>query len=681
MRNKLKLWGAGFTALLMVAGCATVPTPMAKKEAELGNWGVATADFDMAVDPGDDFFNYVNGGWLSRTEIPADLTRYGSFTVLNERSAERVSKIIQDLMTASSKPGSSEQKVGYLYASFMNTGAIEAKGYGVLHADLLQINSAKNHDDIAMLMADTGLNANAFFGGWVDVNPNQPDAYIFFLTQSGLGLPDRSYYLDERFAEHRTGYVDYMTKAFDLLGYDNAKKRAESVFTFEKQLAKSHWTRAERRDHDKTNNPATKAELVELAPHFPWEEALKKAGLGEQNDFIVREDTAFGPMAETFKATPVSTLQNYLTIHLLSNNAAYLPSEFDDLHFEFFGKVLSGREEQRERWKRGVGLVNRHLGEAVGQVYVKRHFPPEAKSQMLDLVGNIKKAFLKRLDENNWMSEPTKVEALAKMEKFTVKIGYPDEWKDYSSLEISADDLMGNVRAVNQWEWDDMLSKLGGPIDRNEWFMNPQTVNAYYSPSRNEIVFPAAILQPPFFDPNADPAVNYGGIGGVIGHEIGHGFDDQGRKSDGTGKKRDWWQPSDAAAFKKQTDRLGKQYDAYEPVKGHFVNGSLTMGENIGDLGGLELALEAYKMSLGGTEAPMLDVYTGMQRVFLGWAQVWRLKTREQAMIRRLATDPHSPAQYRVNGVVRNMDDWYTAFDVEPEDALYLPPEERVSIW
>lgn len=691
---------AATAALALLSGCsqsAQKPADAAKQQAAapaqskpdqpiqhaaIGNWGVDLSEMDTSVRPGDNFFRYVNGKWLDTFQIPEDKTNYGSFTVLYDQSVKQVRGIIQDAAKANAEAGTPEQKIGDLYASFMNTEAIDAKGLDPLKPALDKIAAAKSHDDIAKIMATVKLPIDTPFGAYVDVDSKQPDAYAFYMYQSGLGLPNRDYYLEdnERFQKIRAAYKKYIAEVFTLAGVMDAGQKADAVYDLEMKMAQAHWDKKKSRNRDLTYNKMTMAQLQDYAPGFPWALANETAGVNVQ-DVIVRQNTAFPKLAKIFADTPVSTWADYLEFHLIDNMAGYLPKSFDDAHFEFYGKTLNGQPQQRDRWKRGVSLVNRDLGEAVGQVYVARYFPPSSKEKMEKLVNNLRAALKERIETNTWMSADTKTQAEEKLSKFTAKIGYPDKWKDYSALQISRDDLVGNVMAANTWQWDDMISKLGKPIDKTEWFMTPQTVNAYYSPNRNEIVFPAAILQPPFFDPNADPAVNYGGIGAVIGHEMGHGFDDQGAKSDGDGRLRNWWTDQDKKNFEDRTKELAAQYDQFEPVQGHHVNGGFTSGENIGDLSGVTFALEAYHMSLNGKPAPVLDGFTGDQRLFLSWAQVWRRKYREEALINRLATDPHSPSQYRTNGIVRNVDAWYKAFDVTSDEEMYLPEDKRVHIW
>jgi predicted metalloendopeptidase len=651
------------------------------KGAELGDWGIKLTDMNMEIDAGDDFFRHVNGKWLDTFEIPAEFSNYGSFTVLFERSEERVKNIIETAASTDAAAGSAEQKIGDYYSSFLDVDAINAKGLDVAKADLDYIAGLETHEDVAVAFSKPDLGARSPLGAFVNVDSKQPDRYITYMGQSGLGMPNRNYYLEDNFADKREAYQAFLGEMMTLAGMENAEERAAAVYALEEEIAKVHWAPAKRRNRDLTYNLYTIDELTQYAPEFPWAMMMDASGLGNESEFVLRENDAVQASAKIFRDTPVDVWKDYLTVHFLSGNAAVLPSEFDEASFAFYGKALRGVPEQRARWKRGVGAVNGTLGEAVGQVYVDKYFPASSKEKMEELVDNLKKAFARRLDELDWMSEETKVEARAKLASFNTKIGYPDVWKDYSSLNIKAGDAFGNSKRANVWAWNDNISKLGKPIDRNEWFMNPQTVNAYYNPTMNEIVFPAAILQAPFFDPEADDAVNYGGIGAVIGHEIGHGFDDQGRKSDGTGLLRDWWTEGDAERFQERAEKLGAQYATYSPVEGMFVNPNLTMGENIGDLGGLTMAYDAYKLSLGGEEAPVKDGYTGDQRFFMAWAQVWKRKYREDELRNRLATDSHSPSEYRTNGVVRNMDAWYDAFGVSEDDELYLAPEDRVKIW
>ena len=648
---------------------------------ELGNWGVEIENIDNAIQPGDDFYTWANGKWLDTFEIPEEFSNYGSFTVLFERSEKRVRDIIESAASGTHRAGSVEQKIGAFYSSFIDIDAINAAGLSPLAADLNYIDGLATHADLARAMGRPDLAFSSPIGAWVDIDSKQTDRYIVYVTQSGLGLPNRDYYIDEKFADKRISYRRYIETILTLAETEDAAAKADAIFEVETKLAEAHWEPAKRRNRDLTYNLKTRDELIAFASGFEWNSMFEAAGLGGQGEFVVREDDAIANMATVFAQTPVETWRAYLRFHHLSDNASILPTAFDDANFAFYGTELRGTPKKRERWKRGVAAVNGALGEAVGKVYIDRHFPDDAKTKMDELVANLSLALDQRLDTLQWMSEGTKVAAHEKLGKFRPKIGYPSQWEDYANFEVQTATPYVNRKNSNAFSWRDQIEKLGGPIDRSEWFMTPQTVNAYYSPNRNEIVFPAAILQPPFFDPYADAAVNYGGIGAVIGHEIGHGFDDQGRKSDGDGVLRDWWTQEDTDAFTQLASALGAQYASYEPIEGFPLNPQLTMGENIGDVGGLAMAYHAYKLSLNGEEAPVIDGYTGDQRFFLSWAQVWKRQTREEALKTQIASGPHSPAQFRVNGVVRNMDAWYDAFNITEGDALYLPPEERVQIW
>lgn len=711
---KKLLLAASSLALLAAAGCtpsdkgdtARQETKVVMGKAEIGEFGLDLTSQDPAVKPGDDFNRFANGKWLDTFEIPSDKSSYSVFTRLADGAEINVHNIIEETAEKSPPVDTLEGKVAAFYTAFMDTDSIEAKGLTPVEPYLAKVDAIETREDLAKIFAETGFRSP--FAGWVDVDSKQTDQYIFYVTQSGLGLPDRSYYLEDtpKNLEIREAYKAYLEKMLTAAGYENPAEAAANVLSLETEIATAHWDRALGRNRNLTYNKVSRAELEELAGNFPIAASIEAMGLGDQEYFVVRqleptpeeveenglneEQLAkLGPgVVDLFKIAndyDLDSWKAYLKAHFISGQASVLPKEIDDASFEFYGKTLRGTPEQRVRWKRAVDATEGALGEAVGKVYVDRHFKPEAKAAMEDLVGNLRKAMSQNLNDLEWMGDDTKVEARDKLAKFTPKIGYPENFETYDSLEVSADDAFGNALAADEWGWQDMISQLGQPIDRDEWFMFPQTVNAYYSPNRNEIVFPAAILQPPFFDLNADPAVNYGAIGAVIGHEIGHGFDDQGSKSDGDGQLRNWWTDEDKAAFKERTETLVKQYNAFCPIDKEddkmCVNGALTLGENIGDLGGLSMAYTAYKLSLDGKEAPVLDGLTGDQRFFLSWAQVWQGLYREKALRQRLMTDPHSPAAYRINGIVRNMDVWYDAFGVTEEDALYLPPEERVSIW
>ena len=648
-----------------------------------GTWGFDLAGRDASVHPGDDFFRFANGAFMDALEIPADRTRYGAFDMLRELSDNRMRALVEEFAAAEGlDPASDDAKVAALYRSFMDQARVDQLDAQPIQPLFEQLRAADDRADIAAFMGRaTGGFGRTLFGTFVNDDARNPEVYEAYLSQSGLGLPNRDYYLEERFAPKLAAYRAYVEQMLTMAGWDDPAASADAIVAFETRLAQAHWTQTESRNRDRTYNPMSVAELEAAAPGFEWRAFLGAAGYGDHDRFIVSQNTAFGPMAAAFAETPIETLRAWQAFHVTDQAAPYLSQRFSDANYAFRLRELGGQPEQRTRERRGVSFAEGVMGEPLGRAYVARWFPPESRAQMEELVENLRRAMAARIQTLEWMSPATRQEALEKLELFNVKIGYPDEWRDYSGLEVRADDLFGNVARSRAFEWAYRLNRLGGPVDEDEWGMTPQTVNAYYSSTKNEIVFPAAILQPPFFDPDADPAVNYGGIGGVIGHEIGHGFDDQGRKSDGTGMLREWWTTEDEAAFEAQTAILGAQYDQYEPLPGFNVQGGLTMGENIGDLAGVTLALEAYRLSLDGAEAPVLDGTTGDQRVFYGWAQVWRGKYREAAMQQMVATDPHSPPQFRVIGPVRNIDAWYEAFGVTPEHRYYLAPEDRVRLW
>ncbi len=692
----MKRFLMGGAALAILAACtpeATTPetdtietvAPEAVTTPVIGTWGFDVASMKDSVNPGDDFYQYAGGLWLDTFEIPADLTGYGGFTLLALEAEEDIRAIVEELAaTDGIEAGSLEQKVGDFYAAWMDTEALDQRGAAPLEPHLAAIDAIETTEDL--MTAFASLENTAPFGVGIIPSPMDPTQYVAFVAQGGLGLPDRDYYLkeDETFVGYRDGYKAYMAEVMTLAGIEEAEARAEAVLALETRIAEAHWTSAESRDLTKLINPMTLEQMSELAPEINWATIMSEIGLGEMPMFIVGQTTALDTAGEIIADTPIDVWKDYLSVHFIRTHAQYLSEDFDNANFEFFRKTLSGAEEQRERWKRGVGLINGSLGEAVGQIYVERHFPESSKTQMEALVANLTAAFGERLDANAWMDEETREKAKLKLSTFEAKIGYTEEWTDYSSLTIKPGALLDNAIAVNTFQWNDQISKLGKPVDRVAWPYPPQTINASYNPLLNQITFPAGILQAPFFDPNADAAVNYGAIGAVIGHEIGHGFDDQGRLFDEAGKFQSWWSEGSNDAFKAKAAVLGAQYDQYSPVEGLNVNGELTMGENIGDLGGLQMAYAAYHRHLDQTsdgEAPVIDGLTGDQRFFLSWAQVWRSKTRDDAMRQRILSDPHSPPQYRVNGVVRNLDAWYEAFDIGPEDALYLAPEDRVRIW
>ncbi len=659
---------------------AAAPDPAAKGE-RMGPWGYDMTGRDLSTKPGDDFYKWSNGTWDARTTIPSDRTRYGNFDGLQALSEERVREILTPESLAKS-PDRDAAKIGAAWNSFMDEARIEKLDVKPLEPTLAAIRGTKTHDDMTRLMGQAqGGPYRSMFGLYIGDDSKKPDSYAVYLGTGGLGLPDRDYYLDAKFASKKAAYETYIRTLLEMVNWPDAAKAAKEVLALETRVAEVSWTRTERRNRDRTYNAMSVSELQAYAPALPWDALLTQAGLKDVQRLVLTTNTAVPKVAAIFQATPLPTLQAWQAFSVIDSKANLLSKRFVEARFQFRSATLAGQPEEKPRWKRSVDFVNGVIGESVGRIYVQRHFPAESKALMLDLVSNIRQAMKLRIEKLDWMSPETKVQAQEKLSKFGVKIGYTDAWRDYTALTIKADDLVGNRERATAYEWQREVNRLNQPVDKTEWGMTPQTVNAYYSPVKNEIVFPAAILMPPFFDPKADPAINFGGIGGVIGHEISHGFDDQGRKSDGDGVLRDWWTAADASKFQVQADRLGAQYDNYEPVPGAKINGKLTMGENIGDLGGLSMALEAYHLSLHGKPAPVIDGTTGTQRVFLGWGQVWRNKIRDEALRQRLVSDPHSPAYYRVNGIVRNLDAWYEAFDVKPGDQLYLAPAERVRIW
>lgn len=631
----------------------------------------------------DDLFVHVNGKWLDEYAIPADRAVDGAFRTLYDRAEEDVRTIIQEAAASNPPVGTDAQKIGDLYSSFLDADAVEEAGLAPIASELASVADAEDLVTLAEVLGSlqrTGV--GGAIGHYVDTDAKNSTRYLMHFTQSGIGLPDESYYREDNYAQIREAYVAHIATMFELAGvsYD-----AQRVFELEKKLAAGHWDVVARRDAEKSYNLIDFDTLVQNEPGFNWTAWI--SGLGSNTEqfaeIVVRQPPFLSTFTGLWVSADIEDWKAWLTWRIVHSRAPYLTAALVDENFAFYGKTLSGTEENRERWKRGVSLVQDLLGEAVGKLYVERHFPADAKARMQVLVANLQEAYRRNITDLEWMSPETRQRALEKLDKFTPKIGYPDRWRDYSAVEIDASDLLGNYRRGYVAEYQRDLDKLGGPVDRDEWFMTPQTVNAYYNPGMNEIVFPAAILQPPFFDADADDAANYGGIGAVIGHEIGHGFDDQGAKYDGDGNLIDWWTDSDRTEFGKRTTALIEQYDQFEPkaLPGHKVNGQFTIGENIGDLGGLSIAVTAYEIALEGKDAPVLDGLTGLQRVFFGWSQVWRTKARDEEAIRRLAVDPHSPPEFRCNGVVRNLDSFHEAFDVKPGDALYLDPDERVRIW
>ncbi|MEJ2274879.1 MAG: M13-type metalloendopeptidase [Woeseiaceae bacterium] len=646
--------------------------------------GIDLSAMNTSVRPGDDFFAYVNGTWVEQTEMPADKARYGVFDKLRDESQEAVKEIIEESANGDFPKGTDEQKVGDLYKSFLDWETRNARGIEPLQPELDRIAAISGYDDLAVYFAGAvkrGLEAP--FAAQQLPDFLDPNYYAILIAHSGLGLPDREYYFkdDEKSEAIRQAYVEHIAKMFDLAGFEGGSEAADTIMAFETRLAAENMKKEQLRDYAGNYKKYSLDELPNLMPNFNWDGWLAELGIEDLDEIVVFTSDYMKALDGIITDTDLDTWKTYLTWSALNQSASRLTRALDQQNFAFYEQTLQGVEEQRADWRRATRTVDSILGEVVGRVYVKRHFPPEAKERMLELVGNLVKAYEKSIKELDWMTEETKAQALDKLSKFTPMIGYPDEWRDYSALEIEADDLYGNIERAAQVEFKRALDRQGGPVDRKEWGMNPQTVNAYYNPPMNQIVFPAAILQPPFFNMEADDAVNYGAIGAVIGHEIGHGFDDKGSTFDGDGVLRNWWTDTDRTEFEKRTGALIAQYDAFKPFEDLSVNGEFTQGENIGDLGGITIGLLAYKMSLDGEEPPVIDGFTGVQRVFLGFGQVWRGIIRDEELRRRIATDPHSPAVYRTNGPVRNVPEWYEAFNVQESDALYLPPEQRVKIW
>jgi putative endopeptidase len=648
-----------------------------------GTWGFDLNGRDTSVRPGDSFMRHANGAALDRLQIPSDRTSYGSFALLRELSDNRVKVMIDALVARTDLvPGSDEQKIADAYRSYMDEARLEALDAQPLQPYLAAIRAADTHEAMAVYMGQTqGRVGSSLFGTGISTDQKAPNRYVVSTGQAGLGLPNRDYYLDARWAEKKALYQVYVARMLEMIGWDNPVENAAAILAFETRIAEAHWTPIQNRNRDETYNEYTIAQLAAEAPGFAWQDYYTAVGVGDVPRLIVRQDTAMPRMAAVYAETPMDVIQAWQAFHSVDDAAPRLSRRFSDAQWEFRSRDLQGQPMQRSRDKRGISFAEGMLGEAIGRQYVAEYFPPEYRAQMEELVANLRIALGNRIPNYTWMSEATKAAALEKLAKFTVKIGYPDRWRDYSALEVRGDDLFGNTERAGLFQWQYQLNRLNDPVDKDEWGMTPQTVNAYYNSTNNEIVFPAAILQPPFFDPDGDPAVNYGAIGGVIGHEIGHGFDDQGSKSDGDGVLRNWWTPEDKANFESLTARLGAQYNTYEPLPGFFLQGGLTMGENIGDAAGVAVGLEAYHLSLNGQPSPVLDGITGDQRFFYGWAQVWQTLYRDDAMRQQVTVGPHSPAEFRVIGPLRNVDAWYEAFGVQPGDRYYLAPEDRVRIW
>lgn len=657
-----------------VATTPAVAAPM-RPQPTYGNFGMDMAGMDRTILPGNDFYGYANGQWARSTPIPADKSNFGMFSVLGDLSLDRTRGILD------SARGDPSSAIGRAYASYLDEAGIEARGLAPLTPWLSEIRGLSSKAGYAALAAKADrAGISTLFGGYVGQDDRSPDHYIYTMGQGGIGMPDRDYYLGtaERFVSIRAAYVAYLQRTLEQAGESNAPARARAIMAFETDIARAHWTQVDDRDATKTYNKMSIAQLQRTAPGFDFTGFLRGIGVGS-GDILVREPSAFTGIARAFSRAPLQVLKDQLIVRSIANYADELPNAIGNSTFAFYGTTLSGTPQREERWKRAVQFTTAVLGDEVSQQYVQRYFTPETKAAMDVLVRNVLQALDHRIDTLTWMQPQTRARAHAKLANFTVKIGYPDRWRSYDGLDIRVDDAFGNAWRSNEFEHAYNIGKLGGPVRRWEWGMTPMTVNAYANFSMNEIVFPAAILQPPFFDPNADPALNYGGIGAVIGHEISHHFDDQGSKYDENGRLADWWTPQDTAAFTALGANLIAQYNAYE-VLGEHVNGALTLGENIGDLAGLSIAYDAYRASLGGQAAPELDGTSGDQRFFLGWAQVWRRNYRDANLLQRLTTDPHSPSQQRA-WVVRNLDAWYDAFDVRPGQSLYLAPDARVRIW
>ena len=646
-------------------------------------WGVDLASMDRSVKPGDDFFHFSSGLWMRSTSIPPDRTSWSTFTMLRAKAEADVRAIVERIAHQPQRAGSIGRKIADTYNSYSDVAAIEANGLSPIRRDLAEIAAARSYDDVARLIGrpELAVGGPISITAWPDAG--NPDRYALNVVQSGLTLPNRDYYLsgDARRSVIRAQFRTYVAAMLDLVQYPDHEASAEAVFRLETEIAKAQWTNERRSDRSLTYHPKSRAQLRAYAPDYPWDVTLAALGVPGQDLFVVKEDGAIRELSRQFRATPIATWRAYMTFHYLAGMADVLPKAFDELAFNFNGRTLSGQQRPRARSLRAIDAVNAALGEGVGQLYVQQHFTPKARAQITAMVENMRAAYRARIARLDWMSPRTRNAALAKLAAMRVKVGYPNKWRDYSTLAIRAGDAVGNRKRSRLWEWRRRAARLDQQTDRDEWGMTPQTVNAYSNSFFNEIVFPAAILQPPYFDPNADPAVNYGGIGAVIGHEMSHAFDDQGAKTDARGAQRNWWDNADLARFGELTARLAKQYSAYEALPGAHVNGQTTLSENIGDLAGVSIALDAYRRSLHGHNAPILNGFTGDQRFFLAYGQSYRENIRDQALRANLASDPHSPAVFRVNGILRNIDAWYDAFGVVEQSRLYLAPEERVRIW
>ncbi len=687
---KAIITGAVCSSLLLLSGCSnsdstTSDTSITAPQKTALASGIDKANMDKNVRPQDNFYRYINGGWLNSNEIPGDKTSIGSFYDLRDKADDDVKAIIEELAaTKDLKNGTDEQKVADLFRSFMDDEARNAAGITPINFLLKEINDLQNKDELAAFFgkhSSTGINNPLAL--YISVDAKDSSSYAIHIWQNGLNLPDKDYYFNEteRFVKLRSGYVAHIENMYNLAGMSDGKAVAKNIMALETSLAEFHWTRVQSRDSEKRYNKFATNNLNSLTDKFNWQAFLTAENVNSQKNIIINQPDFIEGFGKVFAATSLDTWKQYLTFNTLNAFSSYLTAELDNEDFDFFSNQLNGRKEQRPQWKRGVSVVNSNLGEVIGKVYVTRHFTPEAKSRMSELVENLRNAYGSSINDLEWMSADTKKSAHVKLAAFTPKIGYPNKWEDYSALTIASDDLVGNIIRSRKVSSEKELSKLGGPIRTWEWGMTPQTVNAYYNPTVNEIVFPAAILQAPFFNMKADDAVNYGGIGAVIGHEMGHGFDDQGSKYDEKGNLRNWWTEQDLKEFSVRTEALVEQYAAYQVFDDLSINGELTLGENIGDLSGVTIAYKAYKTSLNGQDAPIIDGLTGDQRFFMGYAQIWRGKHVEKSMRNRIATDPHSPGEFRALGSLSNMNEFYEAFDVKEGDAMYIAPEKRVKIW
>ena len=705
MNTRLKLaLATGMTAVLGLSACQEQAGKEHSKQAQSGEaapaTGVAVAEtsataelisgidmsgFDTNVRPQDDLFDHANGKWVKETELPADKARWGTFHKLHENSQEDIRALIREVSAAESvEAGSATQKIRDFYNAYMDSDKPNQLGIEAIRTELDEVAAIESYDDLFRAFMSLGVyGVNSPIGGFVDSDLKDPDTNVVYFEESGITLPDRDYYLkdDEQFVQGRELFRTYVAKLFDLAGVEGGSDKADRIYALEHALAGVQWAKEDKRDPVKSYNPKTHGELAEMAPNIDWDIVMEASQIQARNRYIVSQPSFFEAASSIIAETDLAIWKDYLAFQTIDAFAPVLGDDLFQAWYEFYLAGLQGVEEPSPKWKRAVNSINGNMGELLGQLYVDRHYQEESRARMETMIANLKEAYHQSITSLEWMSEDTRQQALEKLSKFTPKIGYPENWRDYSSMEIIEGDLVGNIKSAATFEYHRQIDKLDKPVDKSEWFLTPQTVNAYYNPPWNEIVFPAAILQPPFFNVEADDAVNYGGIGAVIGHEIGHGFDDQGRKFDGDGKLRDWWTEEDVALFDRRKNRLAEQYNGYEVIDGLTINGEFTSGENIGDLGGLGIAYQAYRISLDGKEAPVIDGYTGNQRFFLGWAQVWRSKARPEESKRLLTIDPHSPPKFRANGAAVNVTEFYEAFGLKEGDGMYLPPEERVKIW